>query len=290
MKKRNTGLAAPLSTFTATLSITMVLIVLGVVVFFSLFSSHLGQRLQENFTVEVLLHDSIDAPSLQELEQGLKQSKYTHKVVYISKEEATRNLAKLTDERPEDFLGESPVSASYELYLKADYANKDSLERYLPAVKQHPAVVDVVYPDDLMDLVDRNIRIVNIILLGLATLLGIISISLINNVVRMNVAQRKASIRTMTLVGAPWAVIRRPFLFSALGLGCIAATCANALLYLTWHGLLIWDASIADVAPFSLLLWTALAVFVFGLLFTFISAYFSVNKYLFMSRDQLMVS
>ena len=85
----------------------MVLILVGTVLFFAALADNLSRSLRENFTVEVLLNDSIDQQQAYQLQTLLKSQPYTRQVVYTSKEEATRQQVDLGMDN--DFLGSSPI-------------------------------------------------------------------------------------------------------------------------------------------------------------------------------------
>ena len=73
-------------------------------------------------------------------------------------------------------------------------------------------ILEVNYPQDLIDSVNRNLRKASLFLLGLAALLTLISFALINNTIRLTVYSKRFLIHTMKLVGASRSFIRKPFL------------------------------------------------------------------------------
>lgn len=276
-----------LNSVTACISTMMVLILVGTIVFVGTMADNLGRSLKENFTVEVLLDDDAPKTEAYKLQTELRQMPYTKSISYISKEKATRIQAQEMGDDPTEFLnGKSPFPASFELHLHADYANTDSLDKFMPALKNAAGVTDVVYPEDLMGDVNDNIRKVSIILLVIALLLGIVSISLINNTMRLSVAQRRHSIQTMKLVGAKWSFIRRPFIRRALWMGLIAGILADLLLLGGMMTLLNWDPQAQQVVTPWVIGLTLGSVLVFGVVLTVICAFFSVNKHLSMTRDE----
>lgn len=286
MRKRKKGPSGLLNFLTTCISTTMVLILVGTVVFFGTMADSLGRTLRENFTVEVLLNDSITQKQAYALQTKLKRAPYTRMVNYISKEKATRLQAEAMDTDPNEFLGNSPIPASFELHLKAEYANTDSLNLFMQPLKKEEMVSDVVYPENLMDNVNENIKKVSIVLLIVAGLLAFVSISLINNTMRLSVAQRKHSIQTMKLVGARWSFIRRPFLWQAFGIGLTAALLADGVLYGGMAAIVRWDAEMAQlITPFVMGV-TLGTVLIVGIVLTLICAFFSVNKHLGMSREE----
>lgn len=279
-----------LGTVTSCISTTMVLILLGTVVAFVTIADNFGRSVRENFTVEVLLDDSIPAQELVALKARLAAKPYAKQVNYISKEQGTREMMADLGGSPEDFLGSSPIPAEYEIFLRADYANRDSLARYMPALQRHPYIKEVVYPTDLMDTMNAGISAVSAVLLIVAGLLAFVSFALINNTVRMDVYARRFSIRTMKLVGAKWSFIRRPFMRRAVISGLIAALIAGSALYGGLEALTRYN----DNQDFRIVTPTVIAVtlgtiLVAGLLLTLLCTFFSINRHLRMSQDDLYI-
>lgn len=275
------------NTVTACISTALVLILLGTIVFFVAVADTLGRTLRENFTVEVLLDDSIPNREAVALQRTLRTQPYVRSVSYISKERATREQAEVLGADPSEFLGYSPIPASFELHLKAEYADNDSLARYAPALKAHKYVTDVIYPQDLMDVVNDNIRRVSLVLLGIAILLAFVSFALISNTMRLSIYARRFTIHSMKLVGAKWSFIRRPFMIRAFWIGLIASLVADSLLFSGMQALLEWDAGLdRQVTPFVMAV-TLGSVLACGLLLTLLCAYFSVNRHLRMSGNDV---
>ncbi len=282
-KNRKTG---NFNKLTSCISTTMVLLLLGTVVFFVTIAENLGRSVRENFTVQVLLDDDIPATETAKMQRELSAAKFTKQVVYISKEQATREQAEALNADPTEFLGYSPIPASFEVALRAEYACTDSLNAYALPLKERAHVSDVIYPQDLIDSVNRNISLVSLILLGVAALLGIVSISLINSTISLSVYARRFTIQSMKLVGAKWSFIRRPFMLQAFWIGFFASALADAMLYAAMYSLMQWDADLASLITPSVVGITLGTVAAAGILLTLLCAFISVNRNLRMSSAE----
>lgn len=275
-----------LNSFTACISTTMVLVLVGIITFLAMMVGSIERSVKENFSVQVLIEDSVSQTATQKLRKEIAAMPYTREVAYISKEAATRSMAEDMGTDPKEFIGYSPYPASFEVKLKAEYTEPDSLDKYMPGIKQALGVMDVVYPEDLMEDVNNNLRRITMIILAIVGLLCIVSISLINNTMRLNIAKRRQIIQTMKLVGAKWGFIRRPFLLQALGIGCIAALLADAALAGGFYALLQWDPSLLSLVSPIIMGATLAIVFIIGIALTLICAFFSINRHLTMTREE----
>ena len=286
-RKKNAGSRRGMQMITLCISTSMVLVLLGLVVFSVLTSRNLSQWVKENLTVTVMLNDEVTENEAKLLCRDLYHRPYSRNIDYISREQALKEQSQAMGSDPSEFLGMNPFSATLELQLKSDYANHDSLQWIAAELRKDPKISDVAYQVDLMDRVNRNLTKINIVLLVIAGLLTFISFSLINNTVRLSVYSRRFLIHTMKLVGASWGFIRRPFMRRGLAVGIVAAIIAICVLGACVYGLYYYEPNMANIITWVELAITAGAVLLFGIIITTVSSYISVNKFLRMSAGEL---
>ena len=272
---------------TLCISTTMVLVLLGLVVFSVLTSHNLSAWVKENLTVTVMLGDDASTNDAKRLCRDLYYRPYSKNIDYVSKEQALKEQTAAMGSDPSEFLGANPFVATLELQLNSDYANRDSLRWIARELKKNPKVTDVAYQVDLMDNVNKNLSRINILLLILALLLTFVSFSLINNTVRLSVYSRRFLIHTMKLVGASWGFIRRPFMQQGLLVGILAGLLAIAVLGGCIYALYTYEPNILNIITWRELAITAVAVLLFGIIITAVCSWISVNKFLRMTAGEL---
>ena len=276
-----------LQAVTLCISTSMVLILLGLVVFFVLSARNLSAHMKENLTVTIMLKDSVSLNDAKRFCRDLYHRPYSHNIDYISKEQAQREQIKELGSDPTEFLGFNPFPATLEVQLKADYANRDSLKWISKEIMKDRRVSDIAYMEDLMDQVNVNISRVSLILLVLAILLSFVSFALISNTVRLSVYARRFVIHTMKLVGASWAFIRWPFLKQAMWVGVVASIIANGVLGAGVYGLFMTQPGVSEIVTWEVLTITGVSVLAFGIVITAICAWLAVNKFLRMKASEL---
>jgi len=287
-KKRNKARSRRgLQGVTLCISTTMVLVLLGLVVFFVLSARNLSAHMKENLTMTVMLKDSVTVNDAKLFCRDLYHRPYSHSIDYISKEQAKKEQTEALGSDPSEFLGFNPFPATLEIQLNADYANRDSLKWIVKELRKDSRVSDLAYMEDLMDKVNMNLSRVSLILLVLAVLLTFVSFSLISNTVRLSVYANRFVIHTMKLVGASWGFIRRPFLRQALLIGVIAAVLACAILAAGIYGLYITQPGVDEIVTWEVMAITGGAVVLFGLIITALCAWLAVNKFLKMRAREL---
>ena len=289
MKRRRekTGRRQGVQLVTLCISTAMVLVLLGLVVFSVQTSRNLSQWVKENLTVTVVLNDEVSVGDAKQFQQDLIHRPFSKDIHYISREQALKEQTEAMGSDPSEFLGMNPFPATLELQLHSDYANADSLVWISEELRKNPKVTDVAYQVDLMDSVNRNLTKMNLLLLVIAGLLTFVSFALISNFVRLSVYSRRFLIHTMKLVGASWGFIRRPFMKQGLVVGIIAAVFAIMVLGASVYALYYYEPNLMLVITWRELVITAVAVLLFGIIITSVSAYISVNKFLRMTPGEL---
>ena len=273
---------------TSTISISLVLFILGIIVLMGILATRLSMYVKENMGFSIVLKENVKESQVKKLQKKLDIAPYVRATQYISKEDALKELEVELGENPKDLLGFNPLLASIEVKLRSDYAHPDSLVWIEKGLRKGTvAIDDIVYQKDLIQLVNDNIRRISLMLLGLAVVLMLISFALISNTIRLGAYSKRFIIHTMKLVGATPAFIRKPFIISNIVNGIIGAFIAMALLSGCVYYLLTEFDNLYTLIDISSLLWVFVIVLLLGVVLTAISAWFAVNRYIRMDRDNL---
>lgn len=272
---------------TSCISTTLVLLLLGMVVFFVLAAHNLSVYVKENINFSIVISDDMKERDILRLQKSLNKEPFVKSTEYISKKQALEEQTEAMGTDPQEFLGYNPFSASIEVKLKSDYANTDSIAKIEKLIRKNTDIQDVLYQKELVNAVNDNIRKISLLLLGLAVILALISFELINNTIRLSVYSKRFLIHTMKLVGANWSFIRRPFLRRNFWTGVLAAALADGLLWGAATWLVEKEPELVKVITPQIMLLVSAAVLLFGVLITWLCALFSVNKYLRMKAGTL---
>ena len=272
---------------TPSISTMLVLLLLGIVVFFVLTANNLSVYVRENIAFTALVNDDLKETQIIKLQKDLNAKPYVKQTTYISKEQALKEQTEAMGTDPSEFLGYNPFSPSIEIRLNAAYAHPDSIQWIEKELLSGKKLIEVSYPQDLLDSVNRNIGKISLVLLGFAVLLLLISFALINNTIRLAIYSKRFLIHTMKLVGASWSFIRRPFLVRNLWIGVFAALLADALLIALAYFAVRYEPDLLAIITLKSLLIVVVTVFVFGIAITTLCALISINRYLRMKVNEL---
>ena len=272
---------------TSSISTTLVLLLLGLVVFFVLGAHNLSVYVKENINFSILISDDMKESDILKLQKRLDKEAFVKQTEYISKKQALREQTEAMGTDPQEFLGYNPFTASIEIKLHSDYANSDSIAKIEKLIKKNTNIQEVLYQKDLIDAVNDNIRNISLMLLGLAVILTFISFALINNTIRLTIYSKRFLIHTMKLVGASWSFIRRPFLRRNFWIGVLSAVIADAVLWGAAYWLVSYEPELIRVITPDVMLLVSVSVLIFGVLITWLCALLSINKYLKMKAGTL---
>ncbi len=275
------------SKLTAILSISLVLVLFGIMIIIGLFAKDLSDTAKEHIRLTLVLDDDIKDSERQSLEQNLKKAPWTKKIDYVSKEDALAELAEELGQNPIDLLGYNPLPASYEIYLNPEYARTDSIKGIEETLKKKNYIQEVVYREELINLVNSNILSIGRLLLGIALILTLISYMLIRNTVRLMIYSKRFLIHTMCLVGARQSFIRRPFIWENARGGIWGALLALGLLYLALSYLDSIFPGIMNMITTADYVLIFVVMAILGIVITSLATIFSVNRYLRMRSDDL---
>lgn len=269
------------------ISIALVLLMAGLLGLILVHAKNLSNHIKENIVLNIILDENTEEADALKFQKELNENTHILSTDYISKDLAARNLQQDLGEDFLDFLGYNPLSPSIDVHLKAEYANKDSISNFIVEASADKAVKEIVYQESLLDLVNKNIRIIGIVILSFTVILLIIAVALINNTIRLSIYSQRFLIKSMQMVGATKGFIRRPFLGYGILHGLLGAVIAIILLIL----LLYFGqkqipelALLEDYFEFAVIF---VGVIVIGILISGLSTYFAVTKYLRLRMNDL---
>ena len=273
--------------FTSTVSIVLVLFMVGLIAFLLAFANEIAQYTKEHVTLSIVLSDDAAEADVERLERYVSACDFAKRYEYISKEQALQEHIDGLGEDPTELLGYNPLRASIEVYLQADYACADSIEVIRQKLRPFQGIDDFVYQKDMIQLLNHNVNRMAIALSIIALILLFISVALINNTIRISVYSQRFLINTMKLVGARPGFIRKPFMRRAAGNSVLAAVLALAILGGALYYVQNEVGTLLNLYQWRIVLPVVVAVFAVSFVIVMFSTWFAVNRYLRMKTDDL---
>lgn len=261
-------------------SIALVLLMLGMLGLILVHAKNLSNYVKENIVLNIIVDEGAKEADVLAFQKELIANPAVKNTQYVNKEMAAKNLTTDLGEDFVNFLGYNPLLSTIDVYLKADYANNKSIDALKASLAKNPVVKEVIYQSSLIDMVNKNINTIGLIILVFAIILLVISVALINNTIRLAIYSQRFLIKSMQLVGATRNFIRKPFILVAALHGLIASFIAILILL----GILYYAQReipeiviLRNYTEFGIVLLGLVGI---GIFITAISTSFAVSKYL----------
>ena len=275
------------SYFMSILGVTLVLLVLGVIGCLVITAGKLGSYFKENVEVKAILRGDMNPKDSTALMNYITGMPYVKSVEYVNKEKARKIFLGDGNEDWNNVLNYNPLPNAIYFKIKKDYLKSDALNAIKADLEKQTYVTEVTYQKALVTKLNKNIRQWSLILLGIAVLLGVVVIILIDNTIKLAMFSNRFLIKTMQMVGATRWFIAKPMNVRAIINGAVSggiAAVAVWILLILAENLMPEMKAVHDTGA---LLMLYLGLIVLGIGITLFSTNRSVVKYLKMKLDDL---
>lgn len=275
------------SYFSVVISIALVLFLLGNLGLMIINAKKVSDLIKEQISLTIYLNDSAKKVEINQIQKSLELADYTKSITFVSKEEAAELMISETGEDFMDFIGYNPLQNSIDIHLKADYVTNDKLNEIASELSDKKFVDDVKFDENLIELMNKNVRKISYWVLIFSIVFTLISVLLINSSIRLAVYSKRFIIKTMQMVGATKSFIRKPFIYKNLQLGLAGAFIANLALCVVFYQLDTYFPELTLSSAIGKLVLLVLAVFGVGFIITWISTFIATQRFLNLKTDQL---
>ena len=271
------------------MSITLVLFLLGVFALLMMHTQKLSNHIKENIGFEIVLNSNVKEANILRLQKELDAMPAVKSTEYITKDEAIRRLS---DDLGEDFLQwlgneENPLLPSIDMRFNAAYTHPDSLSLIEKQLLKNKDIKEIYYQKSLVDLINQNVNRIGMVLVGASLVLLVIAITLIRNTIRLSIYSKRFLVRSMLLVGATPAFIRRPFIRSGISQGFFGALLADLFLAATLYTLTKRVPELSFIQEYSIVIGIFVGIIGLGILIGGLSTRIALRKYLHADVDRL---
>lgn len=274
---------------TAVISVTLVLLILGVVAMLGIMARNVSRDIKQQIGFVVVMADTVSQQQITAFNKRLDAIPSVKTVEYSDAERVMDRWKELTGENDieETLVGINPFSPEFEVSVKEDYANPDSLAKIIAPISASPEVSEVIVHSDIARSVNETIRSMTFLLLIIAGGLLVISFILINNTIRLTVYSRRFLIHTMKLVGATPGFIRRPLVMGNFLQGAVASFLAILILAAALFYVETIDPEIVGSITWNKAAAVFAGIFIFGTLICTVAGILSANRYLRTDYDDM---
>lgn len=275
------------SYFSVVLSIGLVLFLLGLLGMLVINAKKVSDHFKEQVVVTIYLKDSAKDVEIKQLEKSLALSEYVKSTEFVSKEQAAESIKAENGEDFMEFLGYNPLQNSIDVHVKADYVNETQLQAISEEALTKSFVDEVRYDNDLVTLMNNNVKKISFWILVISALFTVIAVLLINSSIRLSVYSKRFTIKTMQMVGATKQFIRRPFVWKSVRLGVIGAILAMIGMAVVFYYVNKTFPELDLLNNTVLIAILFAGIFMLGIVITWISTFIATQRFLNLKTDQL---
>lgn len=275
------------SYFISTVSISLVLFLLGSVGYLIMNALRATEQMQESMTIYVMLDNNISTDDANAVGTRLRDMEEVRDAVFVSKEAAAEDFKHYVGGDFEEFLEYNPLPDSWEVRMKSDYSTREAVEKFEKAALGWQGVDEVVYQKNVVEQIGSNIRSFNLVLLLFGGTLLFISLILLNNTIRVSIFSKRYLINTMKLVGASKGFIMRPFLWDSFKQGLVSGLIATALFMAMIAGLNSKLPDVMMLAGDMPILIIVGAMMAGGVVISLLFTTFALNKFINMNTARI---
>ena len=275
------------SYFISTVSISLVLFLLGSVGYLIMNALRATEQMQESMTIYVMLDNDISTDDANAVGTRLRDMEEVRDAVFVSKEAAAEDFKYYVGGDFEEFLEYNPLPDSWEVRMKSDYSTREAVEKFEKAALGWQGVDEVVYQKNVVEQIGSNIRSFNLVLLLFGGTLLFISLILLNNTIRVSIFSKRYLINTMKLVGASKGFIMRPFLWDSFKQGLVSGLIATALFMAMIAGLNSKLPDVMMLAGDMPILIIVGAMMAGGVVISLLFTTFALNKFINMNTARI---
>lgn len=207
------------------------LFIFGIFMLMMLNVNGLVKSVENTIEIKAFLNSDLTTLKERDIENKIKELPGVKEVVYESKEQALENFKKQLGEKKDLADGlklENPLPASF--IIKVD--NPKKVFSVSTSISEMEGVYKVKDGKQAVEKIIKFSSLINIISIILMLILGVISISLISNTIKLTVFARKREIGIMKYIGATDWFIRWPFILEGMLLGLFGAIISICILAL----------------------------------------------------------
>lgn len=273
----------------STVSITLVLFLLGSVGYLMAAALQVARTLQESVAVTVELQNGISDEQRAAIESQLSAEDLVATITFSSRDEKAEDaeFRKMFGAEFEEVLHENPLLDSFELTLTAASSDQQLLDDFIGAVEKIPGVDRVSYPAGMAMRLHATVNKIRLVLLLFGGALLVISLILLSNTIRLAIFSKRYLINTMKLVGATKWFIMKPFLGSSITQGILAGVAASVLFAVAVYGLNEAVPELMTIAQIRKILVIIGSMILGGVVISGLFTFVALNKFVNMKSNKI---
>jgi len=221
-------------------TITLALLILSLFLLVFVNLENAAENWSEKVQVTVYFDKDLTVQEQTTIRGRINDIPGVSKLFYISREEALKRFRGRL--RGQETLLEGVqadiMPSSFEIALKRNHRDSDSIEAFVSALKKIPDIKEVQYGEEWVRRFNTFLNFMRMLggLLGAFLVLAVIFI--VSNTIKLTIYARRDELEVMSLVGATPFFIKAPFLIEGIIQGATGSFISMGLLFLLYEAFL----------------------------------------------------
>lgn len=288
MEEKEVKISFWASHLTLIVSVTFVLMLIGIISVVGSAVTFESQRLQERIEINVVMADSVPTSTTMAVAKKIAHQPYSHNVRLVGKKEAMERWKADTGEDLLALYGVNPLSEEISFNVDSRYASPEQIGKIKSVIQKFKGVEAVDAPDPtIIAGMNRSLSNLTLILAVVAGIMLLVTFVLINNTVHLTIYSRRFTIHTMQLVGATKGFISKPIVINNVLGGLLAGVFASILTGGVVYASSQYGLDVLSIANWDTLLIIAGGLILCGMFICGASSFIATRRYLRKDYDSL---
>jgi cell division transport system permease protein len=272
------------STFYATISITIVLVLVSLFLTLFLHTGNITNILKQNINLLVEVQDVLPESEVNRILQIVKNTEGVigEQVEFIKKEDALIFMSSEFGKLAEEI--ENPFKNIIKFNLKPDYYTEKNIEKIKEVLELEKGVLGFYHENESIDMVKNNLTNFSWIVLGLAGIFVLLSVAIIYTTLRLTLYADEKKIMTMQIVGATGSFIRKPYYVWAFQMSLTATFFVILVLGGLYSYALLYNSLLIELLEIRFLILTVCICFLIALIITTTATNVILRRFLHTAR------
>lgn len=213
------------------LSLAGVMFILGLLGVSILGFKGLSSYLIESSSIDLYFQDEVSQQQVIEYQHQVEKLPWVKKTRFITREQGMQEMGNTYDPDLMSQVESVSLPLCIEIYPKSQFATPKFFRQKYLEFRKDTRIEDVIYQANWVQTISENIQTMQFIFGGLAILLMILSVIIIQSSVRLGIFANRFLIKSMQLVGATNSFIVRPYILTFVKYALFAIPIAGIGIY-----------------------------------------------------------
>lgn len=268
------------SQFYATVSMTIVLVLMALFLLIFFHSSNITNIVKQNVNILVELKNDLPQGEIDNIKKTIQSyaGVIPSSVEYLDRDSALKLMTK--ELNINDELDGNPFNDLIKFNLSSTAYSEKRINDIKQEIELEKGVLNLYYENESLDMIKSNLDRISFGILILALCFVLLSLSIIYNTIQLTLYSDIKEIKTMQMVGAERSFIKKPYFQSAFWMSARSILAVIAFVIVLCLYLIYSDSIFAEVLQWYYVVLTVIICAFLAFVIQFSTTNMMINKFL----------